>query len=240
MVHPLSLHECEGMLRHAFFFVGCLWVFLVLHPTHSQTFNASEYSALKYLYDSTGGEYWTYYGTTDGHWNFSDPQPCVPTPWAGLTCDYSNVSVVKMYLSGFNLTGTIPASLGNLSQLESLDLYSNQLTGTIPATLGSLSQLKYLDLGENQLTGTIPASLGNLSQLEYLYLNSNQLTGTIPASLGNLSHLEYLYLYSNQLTGTIPESLGNLSLLEGLYLNSNQLTGTIPASLGNLSQLEGL
>ena len=106
------------MLRHAFFVVGCLWLFLVVHPTHSQEFNASEYSALKDLYDSTGGEYWTYNGATDGHWNFSDPQPCVPTPWAGLTCDSSDTSLIILNLDGFNLTGSLSEEVFvNLTQL---------------------------------------------------------------------------------------------------------------------------
>ena len=45
-----------------------------------------------------------------------------------------------------------------------------QLTGSIPPALGNLSQLERLDLSFNQLTGTIPAELGNLSRLESLSL----------------------------------------------------------------------
>ena len=44
-------------------------------------------------------------------------------------------------LAGNQLTGEIPAELGNLTSLIWLDLYSNQLTGEIPAELGSLSNL---------------------------------------------------------------------------------------------------
>ena len=62
------------------------------------------------------------------------------------------------------------------------------MTGTIPSSLGSLSNLSELWLSNNQLTGTIPSSLGNLSNLWGLHLSSNQLTGTIPSSLDNLSN----------------------------------------------------
>ena len=138
------------------------------------------------------------------------------------------------------MTGPIPASLGNLSNLQGLYLWGNQLTGPIPAELGNLSNLQELGLSGNQLTGPIPASLGNLSNLQGLYLWGNQLTGPIPAELGNLSNLQELGLSGNQLTGPIPAELGNLSNLQELGLSGNQLTGPIPASLGNLSNLQGL
>ena len=47
--------------------------------------------------------------------------------------------------------------------------WSNQLSGTIPTSLGSLTNLTELYLNNNQLSGTIPASLGNLTNL-HLYL----------------------------------------------------------------------
>ena len=39
-------------------------------------------------------------------------------------------------MSNNQLTGAIPAELGNLANLESLSLSLNQLTGGIPAELG--------------------------------------------------------------------------------------------------------
>ena len=142
-----------------------------------------------------------------------------------------------------DLTGTIPAELGSLSELTILRLSNNKLTGTVPPELGDLSSLKWLSLWNNGLTGTIPSELGNLTNLTMLRLEWNELTGTIPAQLGNMTNLKSLSLGGNRLTGTIPSELGNLTNLRSLSLGGsnygeNQLTGTIPAELKNLTKLQ--
>ena len=43
--------------------------------------------------------------------------------------------------------------------LQTLDLGSNELTGPIPAELGDLSNLEWLYLAGNELTGCVPAGL---------------------------------------------------------------------------------
>ncbi|MDM8525396.1 leucine-rich repeat domain-containing protein [Desulfococcaceae bacterium HSG8] len=215
----------------------------------------AERNALIDLYNSTDGENWS----DNSDWLGDTGTECT---WYGITCDARDTHIVHANLSGNNLTGTIPPSLGNLLSLEQLDLYDNHLTGEIPQELGNLPELKALrlyinqlsgsvppelgnlsnleglDLGENQLSGAIPPELGNLSNLKFMYLDINQLTGNIPWELGNLSNLEYLFLSANQLSGTIPPELGSLSALKWLYLQGNQLTGSIPPEIGNLSELE--
>ena len=137
------------------------------------------------------------------------------------------------------LTGSIPAELGNLSNLKRLAITGNKFTGTsIPAELGNLRSLTYLLLTQNELTGSIPEELGNLSNLTSLYMGNNELTGSIPEELGNLSNLIVLHLSPNRLTGGIPEELGSLTSLLHLVLAQNpNLGGTIPEELGNLTRL---
>ena len=151
--------------------------------------------------------------------------------WDGISVSGTPRRVTQLFLENGRLTAEIPATLGNLSNLEDLNLVSNQLTGEIPPELGSLSNLERLSLASNQLTGEMPATLGSLSNLQSLYLSNNQLTGEIPPELGELSNLEFLYLSNNQLTGEIPPELGEFSNLERLSLTSNQLTGCIPGKL---------
>ena len=192
---------------------------------------AAERAVLVALYNATGGTDWIH---SDG-WLSDEPIG----DWHGVRTN-GDGRVTRLSLNENQLSGQIPPSLGQLSDLEYLSLRNNQLTGGIPVALGNLSNLTWLHLGVNQLSGVIPSSLGRLTNLEKLVLGHNQLTGTVPSELGSLSNLTELWLGGNQLSGTILASLGNLSNLQLLELSDNQLSGDIPATLGNLSNLEVL
>jgi len=56
--------------------------------------------------------------------------------------------------------------------------------GGIPSCLGELPNLQGLELGTNQLTGTLPESLCELTQLLNLVLYANRFEGTIPTCFG--------------------------------------------------------
>ena len=191
---------------------------------------ATDRAALVAFYNATGGANWG----RNRNWLSNAPMG----EWHGVTT--ADGRVIRLYLNSNQLTGEIPAELGDLTNLEWLRLQGNQLTGEIPAELGNLTNLVLLNLFNNQLTGEIPAELGNLTNLPELQLYDNQLTGEIPAELGNLTNLRRLSLYDNQLTGEIPAELGNLTNLRRLYLFNNQLTGEIPAELGDLTNLTEL
>ena len=92
------------------------------------------------------------------------------------------------------LSGEIPASLGNLTNLRYLELYSDGLSGEIPTELGNLANLQKLHLGSNELSGTIPVELVDLTNLRYLELGHNELSGSIPPELGDLTSLQRLIL----------------------------------------------
>uniref|UniRef100_A0A7N2MAQ5 non-specific serine/threonine protein kinase n=1 Tax=Quercus lobata TaxID=97700 RepID=A0A7N2MAQ5_QUELO len=148
-----------------------------------------------------------------------------------------------------NLSGPIPASIGNLSNLSGLYLWENNLCGSIPSSIGNLSNLANLDLSENKLSGSICheigmlgslSYLGNLSNLSVLYLYNNTFSGPIPEEIGKLGFLSELSLYMNNLSGPIPTSIGNLSNLSVLYLSDNALSGPIPEEIGKFGFLSDL
>ncbi|MDX8339287.1 two-component regulator propeller domain-containing protein [Draconibacterium sp. IB214405] len=191
--------------------------------------NETDSLALLELYEATNGDYWN----NNENW-LTGP---VDT-WYGVYVNGEG-RVTEISLDNNNLTDSLPAGLGQLSELQSLVLWGNSLTGSIPSELGSLGNLFNLDLGVNQLSGSIPESLGLLSKLEFLFLGSgNQLSGEIPTSLGDLSNLLLLALDDNQLGGEIPTELSGLSMLTDLYLQGNQLSGSIPESFGDLYNLQ--
>ncbi|MCS6842722.1 MAG: leucine-rich repeat domain-containing protein [Caldilineales bacterium] len=192
----------------------------------------AECRALVDLFQSTNGPQW------DRKLGWLQTYTPCSTPWRGVTC--ADGHVASLQLQDNNLSGPLPASLGDLRRLQSLNLANNDLTGSLPSTLGALAALESLLLSNNQLSGPIPSSLGNLTALRTLALDANQLSGPIPAALGNLAQLQTLNLSSNQLSGSIPGALGGLSDLRELRLGSNQLSGPIPDALSNLAQLRRL
>ncbi|KAL3675071.1 hypothetical protein R1sor_025019 [Riccia sorocarpa] len=161
--------------------------------------------------------------------------------WLGVFCSagLSNGVVEQLSLPNLQLTATsIPSSLQNLKDLNSLDLGGNNFAGPIPLWLATLKKLVFISFVNNQLSGEIPPELSQLSDtLTNLKMTNNSLTGTIPKEIGNLKKLTFFACESNQLSGFLPESLANMSALEHLHMDHNRIEGSLPEGLGSLSNL---
>ncbi|CAJ1948534.1 unnamed protein product [Sphenostylis stenocarpa] len=131
-------------------------------------------------------------------------------------------------ISNNNLSGSIPYSLCNASNLLVLDLSNNNISGTIPPCLMAMSEtLGVLNLRKNHLIGPVPDMFSAACSLRTLDLHDNKLDGKIPKSLSNCSSLEVLDLGKNNIMDVFPCLLKNISTLRVLVLRKNNLYGHI-------------
>ena len=136
-----------------------------------------------------------------------------------------------------SLSGVIPREFGRLTQLQELVLDHNDLTGPIPHEIGLLPSLRYINLAYNRLSGEVPPSLMESESLEDIDLGDNALTGSIPSVTAQQSQIRHLRLSGNQLTGEIPDTIERARHLVDLVLSDNQLSGEIPTSIAQLQHL---
>jgi RHS repeat-associated protein len=238
-----------------------LLAFLLLIPlaSHAQVneglvADSIEMRVLHEFYAATGGPLWT------AHTNWLQGTTLAEAAtWYGVNVQQGDV--VELYAMSNHLVGSLPASLGELRQLQGLYLAANELSGPLPANLANLTQLHTaqlnnnqlsgrlpywptywprivnIDLSGNQFTGPAPAGLGLLPALNNFSAAYNQLTGLLPADVGGSTTLTGLNLSNNALQGPIPDTWGNLPSLLQLYLTNNLLSGPLPESLGELRSL---
>ena len=86
-----------------------------------------------------------------------------------------------LQITDCSIGGTLPDTLGDIGEsLVDLSLDRGHFTGTLPASIGKLTNLTRLTVQNNDLTGTIPDSFTQLKNLQTFDTKFNRLTGAIP------------------------------------------------------------
>ncbi|KAF8028549.1 hypothetical protein BT93_E1238 [Corymbia citriodora subsp. variegata] len=166
--------------------------------------------------------------------SFSDNRLGGPLP---ICMGNLSVTIRKLAL-GFNpIIGEIPRAIGNLVNLELLEMSNAILFGDIPFDVANLKNLTDLVLSNNNLSGVIPSFLQKFKKLMILYLDGNHFHGHIPSNLDKCKSLVYLDLSNNNLSGSIFPVVETLIYLN---LSHNHLNGALPAEVGQMDHLNGL
>ena len=86
------------------------------------------------------------------------------------------ISLKSIRLGNNMLVGNLPSEIGNLTELEELDIENNRLDGSLPVdTMIKLSKLQKLNLSENNFSGPLPVDLKEqLEKLSDLRLYNNR------------------------------------------------------------------
>jgi Leucine-rich repeat (LRR) protein len=101
----------------------------------------------------------------------------------GLPGDFWLLNNIKrIELSTNLLSGSLPESLGtNCPFMLVFSVADNNLGGTLPASIGDWSNLTYFAVQNNAFTGTIPSSVERWSNLQIAYYDGNDFTGSVPS-----------------------------------------------------------
>ena len=101
--------------------------------------NNTDRAALAALYNATNGSSWQ----DDTNWLSNRPLG----EWHGVSTD-ADGRVTKLVLGSNQLTGPIPSELGNLANLQDLELRDNQFSGYVPVKLLDMTSNDVASLGQ--------------------------------------------------------------------------------------------
>lgn len=149
----------------------------------------------------------------------------------------------KRYEESNMFYGPIPPELGNLVNLEFLEIRRQYVTGTLPLELGNIAGLEAFMIGgskapvEVKLHGPIPPEYGAWNELKIFhvagYTGDEQISGEFPQEVvDGWENIANLNVAGNRLSGEIPEFLNSRNK-KYMHFAGNNFTGGFPAGYFN-------
>ena len=145
-----------------------------------------------------------------------------------------------LHMDGNAISALPPGLFKDLSELDSLDLSTNQLIELAPGVFDGLDNLRDLDLRQNGLSRLPLGLFDGLTKVRTLHLGENRLTALEPGLFRDLSGLSQLQLYGNQISALESDVFNGLSRLIVLNIGENQLTALTPGLFDGLPKLDHL
>ncbi|KAH0451337.1 hypothetical protein IEQ34_018636 [Dendrobium chrysotoxum] len=135
-----------------------------------------------------------------------------------------------LHLSSCQFYGTMPSSIGSLSELVYLDLSYNNFNGVVGLEfIKDLKNLKWLYISNSGFSLNIGSFSSSFPKISTLILVGCKLT-KIPTFIKHQDQMFNLNL-SNKITHEIPPFICNIIGLTTLDLSNNKLTDTVPPCL---------
>jgi hypothetical protein len=173
--------------------------------------------------------------------SFRGTQMTGELPWSSLV---NAASLQEIRIDGGSIYGEIPAIVGDLNITE-FNIEQNFLSGAIPGTISNWTELARFGVFDNNLTGEVP-DMSGFSEMDVLRLGENPLTpGPIWSWLDGMSQIRTLFIVNSNRTGEIPTwffdlLIRNLRVGESNPGLANALGGTLSEDFQNMPALEVL
>ena len=166
------------------------------------------------------------------------PKGTITKEWTLPAAVGDLTEMTNFRIIGNNLTGAIPEEIYNLTKLVSFYLTNNTPTWTLSSKIAGMTDLKDLYIDQNpNLTGTLPKELGQLKKLVNINFSQTGISGSVPAEMSGCTSLNNLMGFKTQISG-IPDNFDQWPALKLIQLYGNpNLTGPLPASVGNCTKL---
>jgi Leucine-rich repeat (LRR) protein len=132
------------------------------------------------------------------------------------------------------------AQLSRMHRLRGLSLAGSRVTSRSGAVIGELQEIEWLNLDNTSIDDTFLESLGTLASLDTLRLGNTQITDVGIRHLGSLKKLRVLNLSNTRITDGSALYLAGLPKLEILDLSGTDITNQTLSILDNAPSLREL
>jgi hypothetical protein len=151
--------------------------------------------------------------------------------YGGVLCKFNTGNNgFALDLGGVGLKGSLPSISSHFKSAvaaRTIDLSNNPwITGTLPPSWGELTNLLYLDLSNTSVASVVPTSWQGMHNLLFLSVARTQVCGLLPSwSANQLVSVLSLDFSHSKLAGTLSDEWGTFGASELATLNLQGNTG---------------